>query len=47
MGKWAMLIASVGGMGLVMLFAGRIGYWIEKKIQARQLRRKNADKDNL
>jgi hypothetical protein len=47
MGKWAMLIASVGGMGLVMLFAGRIGYWIEKKIQARQLRRRNEDKDNL
>jgi len=22
MGKWAMLIATVGGMGLVMLFAG-------------------------
>jgi len=30
-----------------MLFAGRIGYWIEKKIQARQLRRRNEDKDNL
>ena len=47
MGKWAMLIASVGGMGLVMLFAGRVGYWIEKKVQAWQLRRKNEDKDNL
>jgi uncharacterized membrane protein affecting hemolysin expression len=46
MGKWIMLIASVGGMGLTMLFAGRIGYWIEKKIQARQLRRKNEDKNN-
>jgi hypothetical protein len=47
MGKWAMLIASVGGMALVMLFAGRVGYWIEKKVQAWQLRRRNADKDNL
>jgi anti-sigma factor RsiW len=41
MGKWAMLIATVGGMGLFMLFAGRVGYWIEAKIKARQLRRKN------
>jgi hypothetical protein len=46
MGKWIMLIASVGGMGLTMLFAGRVGYWIEKKIQARQLRRRNEGKDN-
>lgn len=43
MGKWMMLIATVGGMGLVMLFAGRVGYWIEKKIQQRQLRRKKED----
>jgi len=41
MGKWAMLIGTVGGMGLVMLFAGRVGYWIEGKLKARQLRRKN------
>ena len=41
MGKWAMLIGAVGGMGLVMLFAGRVGYWIEAKVKARQLRRKN------
>ncbi len=39
--------AYPGGMGLVMLFAGRVGYWIEKKVQAWQLRRKNEDKDNL
>jgi len=39
MGKWAFLIATVVGMGLVMLFASRVGYWIEDKIKARQLRR--------
>jgi len=39
MGKWAILIATVGGMGLVMLFASRVGYWIEAKVKARQLRR--------
>jgi hypothetical protein len=43
MGKWIMLIATVGGMGLVMLFAGRAGAWIEKKVQAWQLRRKNEE----
>jgi hypothetical protein len=43
MGKWAILIATVGGMGLVMLFAGRVGYWIEDKIKERQLRRKKED----
>jgi hypothetical protein len=43
MGKWMMLIATVGGMGLVMLFAGRTGAWIEKKFQAWQLRRKNEE----
>jgi hypothetical protein len=47
MGKWAMVIATVGGMGLAMLFAGRIGYWIERKVQAWQLRRKKEGKDNL
>jgi predicted small integral membrane protein len=47
MGKWIMVIATVGGMGLAMLFAGRIGYWIERKVQARQLRRKKESKDNL
>jgi len=41
MGKYALLIAAVGGMGLVMLFAGRVGYWLEAKLKARQLRRKN------
>ena len=40
MGKWAILIATVGGIGLVTLFAGRVGYWIEDKVKARQLRRK-------
>jgi hypothetical protein len=39
MGKWAMLIATVGGMGLVMLFASRVSYWIEAKVKAWQLRR--------
>jgi hypothetical protein len=43
MGKWIMLIVTVGGMGLVMLFAGRVGYWIERKVKARQLRRKNEE----
>jgi len=43
MGKWAMLIATVGGMGLVMLFAGRVAYWIEDKIKARQLRRRKEE----
>jgi len=43
MGKYVFLIATVVGMGLVMLFAGRVGYWIEDKIKARQLRRKNED----
>jgi hypothetical protein len=41
MGKWAILIVTVLGMGLVMLFAGRAGHWIEGKVKARQLRRKN------
>jgi hypothetical protein len=40
MGKYAFLIATIGGIGLVMLFAGRVGYWIEDKVKARQLRRK-------
>jgi hypothetical protein len=35
------------GMALAMLFAGRIGYWIERKAQAWQLRRKKEVKDNL
>jgi len=43
MGKWIVLIASLGGMGLVMLFSGRVGSWIEKKVQAWQLRRKNEE----
>jgi hypothetical protein len=43
MGKWIMLIVTVGGMGLVMMFAGRVGYWIEGKVKARQLRRKNEE----
>lgn len=43
MGKWIMLIATVGGMGLVMLFAGRVGHWIEAKVKARQLRRKSEE----
>jgi len=43
MGKWMMLIATVGGMGFVMLCAGRAGAWIEKKYQARLLRRKNEE----
>jgi hypothetical protein len=41
MGKYAFLITTVVGMGLVMLFASRVGYWIEAKLKARQLRRKN------
>ena len=41
MGKYVFLIATVGGMGVVMLFAGRAGHWIEGKLKARQLRRKN------
>lgn len=40
MGKYAFLIATVVGMGLVMLFAGRVGYWIEAKVKERKLRRK-------
>jgi len=41
MGKYVFLIATVGGIAIVMLFAGRAGYWIEAKLKARQLRRKN------
>ena len=41
MGKYVLLIATVGGMGLVMLFASRAGHWIEAKLKARQLRQKN------
>jgi hypothetical protein len=40
MGKYVFLITTVVGMGLVMLFAGRVGYWIEDKVKERQLRRK-------
>jgi len=43
MGKWAMLIATVGGMGLVMLFARRVAYWIEAKVKAWQLRRRKEE----
>ena len=41
MGKYVLLIAAVGGIGLVMLFGSRLGHWIEAKIKDRQLRRKN------
>ena len=41
MGKYVFLIATVGGMGLVMLYARRAGYWIEAKLKQRELRRKN------
>jgi uncharacterized protein YneF (UPF0154 family) len=43
MGKYAFLIATVVGMGLVMLFGSRVGYWIEDKIKERQLRRKKEE----
>jgi len=43
MGKYVFLIATVGGIGLVMLFAGRVGYWIEDKVKAWQSRRKKEE----
>jgi uncharacterized membrane protein YciS (DUF1049 family) len=43
MRRYAFLIATVVGMGLVMLFLGRVGYWIEAKLKARQLRRRKED----
>jgi len=43
MGKYVFLIATVGGIGLVMLFAGRVGYWIEDKVRAWQRRRKKEE----